>query len=172
VESVSLLGEADFHVLRVAGRKVYGVDSASGRLMVSDDAGRTWVRRMPPAGVFDVVIGPPDPEHVVASTERGVFRSRDAGESWRLLNDELAGLLAWPAEERLYLVTGQGRLLHSADGGDRFEPAGNLARSPVAFTARRDELYVAVADGSVQRSSDGGASWTVRASSMTAWTPA
>ncbi|MDQ4042025.1 MAG: exo-alpha-sialidase, partial [Actinomycetota bacterium] len=36
--NVSLLGEADFHVLRSAGRTVYGVDSATGRLMASRDA--------------------------------------------------------------------------------------------------------------------------------------
>lgn len=41
-EPVSLLGEADFHVLRTAGTRIYGVNSADGELLVSDDGGRNW----------------------------------------------------------------------------------------------------------------------------------
>ena len=38
---VSLLGKADFHVLRAAARQVYGFDSTQARLLVSDDGGRS-----------------------------------------------------------------------------------------------------------------------------------
>ncbi|MBA3381046.1 MAG: exo-alpha-sialidase, partial [Actinobacteria bacterium] len=41
-ESISLLGDADFHVLRAAGERVYGYDASNDRLLVSADAGRTW----------------------------------------------------------------------------------------------------------------------------------
>ena len=40
--SISLLGEADFHVLRSAGDRIYGFDATNVRLMASEDAGRTW----------------------------------------------------------------------------------------------------------------------------------
>jgi hypothetical protein len=41
-EPISLLGEADFHVLRFAGERVYGYDSSNDRLLVSGDRGRSW----------------------------------------------------------------------------------------------------------------------------------
>ncbi|WP_348245882.1 WD40/YVTN/BNR-like repeat-containing protein, partial [Salmonella enterica] len=41
-EPVSLLGEADFHALDADGARVVGYDASGGRLMRSDDGGRTW----------------------------------------------------------------------------------------------------------------------------------
>jgi len=162
-KNISLLGEADFHVLRSAGRTVYGFDGTQGRLMVSTSGGRQWEQRTPPAGMFDLAIDPERPGRVVISTERGIFVSADAGERWRPLRDDIAGLLAWPAPDRLYLVDGQGQVLRSADAGKSFEPTGAVEGQPAAFVSHRDELYVALGDGTVNRSTDGGSNWTVRA---------
>lgn len=38
-DPISLLDEADFHVLRSADERVYGYDSSNDRLLVSGDAG-------------------------------------------------------------------------------------------------------------------------------------
>jgi hypothetical protein len=57
--SVSLLGEVDFHALRVAHDRVYGWSSSSGEFMVSDD-GEEWDRRGT-APIFDFVVDPDDP---------------------------------------------------------------------------------------------------------------
>jgi photosystem II stability/assembly factor-like uncharacterized protein len=162
-ESVSLLGEADFHVLRSDGDRIYGFDGTQGRLMVSSDGGRHWTEQRPPAAMFDLAIDPRDPDHIVASTERGVLASADAGKSWRPLRQDTAGLLAWPAADRLYLVDGQGQVAHSADGGRRWRPDGDIGGQPVAFIADDTALYVALADTTVKRSADGGAHWTLRA---------
>ena len=162
-DNVSLLGEADFHVLRSAGERVYGFDGTQGRLMVSRDGGQAWDEHAPPAGVFDLAIDPKQPDRIVASTEKGVFSSQDAGDKWRPLNTELGGLLAWPAPDALYLVDGQGQVHRSGDGGMQFEPVGQVGGQPVAFTANGSEVYVALADGTVKLSTDGGQTWTVRA---------
>ena len=162
-ESISLLGEADFHVLQSAGERVYGFDGSQGRLLVSSDGGRTWKQAAPPGAVFDLAVDPRAPNRIVASTEAGVFRSADAGKGWRPLADDLAGLLTWPAPDRMYLVDGEGQVHQSGDGGRRFEPTGGIGGPPVAFTSHEDELYAALGDGTVKRSTDGGASWTVRA---------
>jgi hypothetical protein len=82
--------------------------------MVSGDGGRQWTQRTPPAAMFELAIDPDDPDRLVASTEAGVFSSADAGKGWRRLRDDIAGLLAWPADDRLYLVDGQGQVQHSA----------------------------------------------------------
>jgi photosystem II stability/assembly factor-like uncharacterized protein len=162
-ESISLLGEADFHVLQSAGERVYGYDGTQGRLMVSSDGGREWTQRTPPAALFDLAIDPRNPDRIVVATERGIFSSTNAGEAWRPLRDDTAGLLAWPAGDRLYLIDGQGEVQHSSDGGRRWQPTGPLGGQPVAFLAHDAELYAALADSTVKASSDGGATWTVRA---------
>jgi photosystem II stability/assembly factor-like uncharacterized protein len=162
-KNISLLGEADFHVLQSSGERIYGFNGIEGRLMVSTDGGRQWARRTPPAAMFDLAIDPRDPDHIAASTERGIFSSADAGKTWRPRRDDTAGLLAWPAPDRLYLVDGQGQVQRSSDGGRHWESTGSIGGQPVAFMAHESELYVALTDSTVKRSTDGGASWSLRA---------
>ncbi len=154
-KNVSLVGEVDFHVLESAGRQIYGVNSADGALMVSADAGRSWQRRTPPAGVFGLAIDPRSPQRIVASTERGIVRSADAGKGWRPLRSDLAGLLAWAAPDRLYLIGGDGAVQLSPDGGSEWKAVGSIGGEPAAFIAH--------GDGTVKRSADGRRSWTPRA---------
>jgi hypothetical protein len=162
-KNVSLLGEADFHVLRSSGERVYGYDGTQGRLMVSSDGGRQWAQRTPPAAMYDLAIDPRDPDRIVASTERGVFSSTNAGKAWRPRRDDTAGLLAWPATDQLYLVDGQGQVQRSRDGGRQWQPTGSIGGQPAAFIAHGSELYAALTDSTVKRSTDAGATWTVRA---------
>jgi photosystem II stability/assembly factor-like uncharacterized protein len=158
-----LLGEADFHVLQSAGQHVYGINSADGALMVSTDAGQAWQKRTPPADVFSIAIDPRSAARILASTERGLFSSNDAGQSWRLVRDDLAGLLAWPTAQRLYLVDGNGTIQLSGDGGRKWRPTGGVGGQPAAFIAHGADLYAALGDGTVKRSTDSGRTWTLRA---------
>jgi hypothetical protein len=161
--NISLLGEADFHVLHSSGQRIYGYDGIQARLMVSTDGGHRWTQRTPPAALVDLAIDPGDGDRIVASTERGLFSSTNAGQAWRPLRDDTAGLLAWPAPERLYLVDGQGQVHQSADAGQQWQSAGSIGGQPAALIAHESELYAALADSTVKRSTDGGASWKLRA---------
>ncbi len=165
-DSISLLGEADFHVLRSAGERVYGYDSSGDRLMVSEDAGRSWTQVDRPAPLVDLAVDPTDADHLVAAgasdLARGLYESRDGGRSWERIGNSI-GLLAWPARDRLYLLDGSGAVLLSTDGGDGFERRGSLRSQPAAFLGQSaDELYAALHDGTVLRSTDGGGRWEVR----------
>lgn len=165
-KSVSLLGEADFHVLRRAGPRLYGYDASNDRLLVSADGGEKWDELSKPGAIVDLVVSAVDPRHIVVSTvggiEEGLFRSSDAGRTWQKLGDRV-GLLAWPAESALYVVAGNGDVFVSADGGRRLDRRGELGGEPAALAGRHaQELYVAFHDGTVKRSVDGGATWTVR----------
>ena len=162
-KNISLLGEADFHVLESSGSRVYGFDGTQGRLMVSSDGGRSWQQRMPPAGVFGLAIDPANRDRVVVSTERGLFSSTTTGKSWRPVDERLAGLLAWPRPKQLYLVDGQGQVQLSRDGGRVWQVVGDVGGQPAAFIASGTDLYAALGDGSVKSSTDGGRLWTVRA---------
>jgi hypothetical protein len=161
--NISLQGKADFHVLESASERIYGFDGTQGRLMVSADAGRSWDQRTPPAPMFGLAIDPASADRIVAATERGLFASQNAGKSWRPLRNDMAGLLAWPAAGRLFLVDGRGVVQASADAGKRWRQVGNVGGQPSAFIAHDRDLYAALTNGTVKRSADGGHSWSVRA---------
>jgi photosystem II stability/assembly factor-like uncharacterized protein len=157
-DPISLLGEADFHVLRAVGNLVYGYDVTNERLMVSTNSGRSWTERHP-APVIDLAPNPTNPTHVIASTEQGLLVSRDSGERWSQLGDGL-GLLAWPAANALYLVNGVGDVLRSSDRGRRWTRVGQIGGQPAALLAATDQdLYAAVHQGGIVRSRDGGRTW-------------
>ena len=157
-DSVSLLGEADFHVLRAVRGRVYGYDVTNQRLMVSTNSGRSWTERRPPP-VIDLAPNPANPTHVIASTERGLLVSRDSGERWSPLGDGV-GLLAWPDPDALYLVDGVGDVLRSSDRGRRWTRVGQIGGQPAALIATTEqELYAAVHQGGIVRSRDGGRTW-------------
>ena len=161
-DPISLLGEADFHVLRAAGTRIYGVNATDGRLMLSSDGGRTWARRVPPSGLIDLAADPGDADAIVASGEDRLLRSADAGRSWRPLSPR-AGLLAWPSAAQLYLIDGSGLTWASSDQGRRWTKAGEIGGQPAAFVAHGGDLYAALHTNEVKISRDDGRTWALRA---------
>ncbi|MDQ3067818.1 MAG: exo-alpha-sialidase [Actinomycetota bacterium] len=163
-QSVSLLGEADFHVLRSVGGRVYGYDASNDRLLASADEGESWTQLDTPGQIIDVTADPGDPRRLVVTAatnlDQGTYASRDGGKSWDRLNG-MVGLTAWPQPEQLYLVGDQGKVLRSIDGGRTFAARGDIGGQPAALLAAGD-LYVALHDGTIKRSMDGGATWVVR----------
>jgi hypothetical protein len=162
-QPVSLLGEADFHVLRSQGSMVYGFNGLTGALMVSRDGGREWQEHDPPGPMLDLAIHPEEPSRVIAATEQGLVSSSDSGRGWRPLSEGRIGYLAWPEPERLYMVDGAGRVSISGDAGQNWREMGSIDVQPAAFAAAGHELYAALPDGTIKRSGDGGATWSVRA---------
>ena len=159
-QPVSLLGEADFHILRAAGDRVYGVNSADGALMASADGGRTWEQRTPPGPLLDLAIDPRDPDRIVVASERGLAFSSDGGKGWRPLDPQRAGLLAWT--DRLVLVDAAGDVHASSDDGRSFAKVGALGGQPAALASRDGQLIAALHDNTVHVSSDGGRTWKLR----------
>jgi photosystem II stability/assembly factor-like uncharacterized protein len=162
-QPISLGGEADFHVLRAFGDRVYGFDAGNARLLISRDAGRTWTERPSPGELIDLAADPKEPTVLVATTERGSFASANEARTWRRLGPQV-GLLAWPRLGPLYLLAGNGAVFASDDSGREWEPVGHIAGQPAAFlAASARELYAAVHDGTIKRSTDGGRTWSIRA---------
>ena len=159
-ETISLAGEADFHILRSQGERVYGFNGLNAQLMISDDGGESWQTRQPPP-LIDLAIDPDDPDRVVASTERGLALSENGADSWEPIAAEV-GLLAWPSSERLYLIDGSGAVF-AGEAGEELRRVGGIGGQPVAFAPGGERgLYAALADGSVLESRDGGSSWQQR----------
>ena len=162
----SLQGKVDFHVLEASGRRIYGYgsdfDSREPRFLASDDGGRSWRRLDPPEALIALAISPEDPRTLIASGERRVFSSRDGGRSWKHAEAPSAGLLAWNAGG-VFLVAGDGRVWRSPDDGASWRAAAAVGGQPAALdSGRDDELLVALHDGTIKRSTDRGAGWTIR----------
>jgi hypothetical protein len=159
---ISLLGEADFHVLETSGKRIYAFDSSGERLMVSVNGGKTWSGRSPPEPLVSLAIDPEDPRHVIASGEVELHESSNEGRRWRPTRGN-AGLLEWPATRQLYLLGSDGRVRISTGAGRAWRAIGEIGGEPAAFEAEKGrELYSALHNGTIKRSDDGGQSWQVR----------
>ena len=168
-QEVSLMGEVDFHVLEASGRQVYGFGSnyetRRPTFLVSNDGGRRWEERSPPASLVSLAISSDDPGEVVAAVQGGpapdgLYGSTDAGRSWQPLGKQV-GLLASTAAGSLFLTDLDGRVHESGDGRS-WREVGDVGGEPAAFDAAGDDLYAALHDGSIKLSEDGGRTWRVR----------
>jgi hypothetical protein len=155
--TLSLAGQADFHALDAADGTIYGY--SGGRLLVSED-GENWADRGD-MRIADLAADPADPRRVLATTERGLMVSEDAGANFAAVPDApllvLVDITADGAQAAG--VAPDGTVFTSADAGQTWAEVGNLAGAPEAMTVDGNEVYVAV-DGAVLASTDGGATFT------------
>lgn len=155
--SLSLEGEADFHALEARHGLVYGYNA--GSLMVSED-GETWQTRgsLPLA---DFAVSPTDPDTLLATTEQGLARSTDGGRSFSILPQApLLQLVSWTDDSVLIGLAPDGATYVSDDDGQSWQQRASVDGQPEAMTADDRQVYVALAGGTVVRSTDGGASYT------------
>jgi photosystem II stability/assembly factor-like uncharacterized protein len=167
-DSLSLLGEVDFHVLESSGRRVYGYgsdfESRQPRFLTSGDGGRGWRQLEAPEPLISLAISPDDERALIASGETGLYRSADAGRSWSPVDAPAPGLLAWTGDG-VALIDVDGRVWRSPDlAAGRWRPVSEVGGQPAALeSGPDDELLVALHDGVIRRSVDAGRTWTVRA---------
>ncbi len=180
---------------------IRGNTSAGRGAWKSMDAGRTWTFiGLPDAGqIGRIEVHPRDHDLVYVAAlghpfgknpERGIFRSRDGGETWEhvlALNDSTgasdltmdmtnprilyAGM--WRGERKPWaLISGaeEGGVYKTTDGGDTWTklggglPEGMVGKVGVSVSpADPDRVWAIIEaepDGGVYRSDDGGATWT------------
>jgi hypothetical protein len=160
---ISLQGAMDFHVLEADGDRIYGFGSEwetnAERLLVSNDRGETWWRRRAPESLIDLAIAPDDPDTAVAAGRRRLYITRDAAQTWSELS-ALPGLLAWSGRQLIAIdARGAVRAATAAFRGWRIR--GRVGGEPAALAPGRGrQLYVALHDGTIKHSGDGGFSWS------------
>jgi hypothetical protein len=160
-KSRSLMGEADFHVLRMGAKRVYGWSSSTGKLAVTSDL-RRWSDRGS-ISLIDLAIDPEDDQRVIAAVAPSdstieLRMSNDAGASWSRI-DHAPDLirLNW-TDRRVWGVTPNGDVWKNTDGNGDWEQVGSVDGDVEAITAGSDRWYAA-AGGAIQESRDEGASW-------------
>ena len=159
-ESVSALGEADYHLLQARGDHVVAVRAEETDIGISTDGGRSFETVSPPELPVDVAFDPEEPARMLVATAGGTFSSGDGGRSWRSRDPIPSEQLAWAASDAVYRADPGGLIKVSADGGETWKDRGNVGL-PVNELAADEEgtLYASVAGGAIHESTDGGATW-------------
>ena len=158
-EQLSLSGEADFHALEYRHGKVYGLNSMSGQLLVSEDR-KSW-QELASAAIADFAVSPEDADTLVATTEQGLVITTDGGEDFDLIEGApVMVFVSWADDGNLAGVTPDGVVYTSTDPSGDWVERGSVGGRPEALTiASKAEMYAA-ADGTVLRSTDGGDSFS------------
>jgi photosystem II stability/assembly factor-like uncharacterized protein len=156
-EVVSRLGEADLHQIRRLHDRLYAFDAVLGAILISTDEGRTWTERFTPRElILDFVVDPEDPDHILASTEEQIYRTRDGGDGWRPTEQGKAPRLDWPAPDALMRADKDGLFQVSSDGGQTWERRARLDGEPYEVRALdADRAFVALSDGTILETTDG-----------------
>lgn len=158
---VSLLGDADLHIIDVAHGRVWGYDSTGGRLLVTADR-QNWDERSR-IPLLDFAVSPDDAELLVGLDGRSVLRSTDGGRTWQPVEDaEPYALLHW-RDDRLVAVTPAGRVDASTDGGVSWQAVGDAGGTVEALGDDADGRLLAAVHGRGIVRSRNGASWEVLA---------
>jgi hypothetical protein len=159
-ETVSELGDADFHIIQARGDRVVAVRAEEVDIQVSTDGGKAFDARTPPDTPLDVAFDPDDPKRMVVATQQGTFSSSDEGRTWRPRDPVPTDQLAWAKPDALYRTDPGGLVKVSADGGATWKDRGNVGFTVNELAADEEgALYASVPGGEVHRSTDGGATW-------------
>lgn len=163
-------------------RTPYSLESggAGSALWKSTDGGDTWAnithnKGLPEGviGIIGITVSPSNPQNlytIVESEKGGVFRSRDAGETWEKTNEDrslrqrawyYSRIYADPKDEdTVYVLNVQ--FQKSKDGGKTFKSIPVLhGDTHDLWIADNDPRRLILADdGGVSVSMDGGTNWT------------
>jgi len=161
---LSLSGEADFHSLEYRHDRVYGLNSMTGRLLVSTDM-RAW-QELSSEAMADFAVSPTDPEVLVATTEQGLARSGDGGSTFEPVGSApLMIFVGWAEDGTLAGVTPDGVVYTAANPAGAWTERASLGAQPEALTiVSANEIYAA-ASGAVLVSTDGGRTFSPRSNS-------
>jgi hypothetical protein len=160
--ALSRQGQSDFHALTVSNAGVLGFD---GSLVRSTD-GRTWEHLEIPAEPHTLTASP-DGQHVLATTQQGLFRSTDAGSSWSPVEGApLLQVVDWTDDGTGAVgVDPAGTVWSSADAASTWQKGARLGVAPQAVAATSSDgettRVAVVTTEALLKSQDGGRTFTV-----------
>jgi hypothetical protein len=161
--TLSLEGAADFHALQTRHSRVYGYNSQTGQLMVSEDLQNWDTRgRVPMA---DFAVSPESPDVLLATAEQGVVRSADGGRTFAPVpGSPRLVLLDWPAAGTLVGIAPDGTVHVSQDSAATWTAGGRVTGSPAALATNGEEEVFVATESAIYASTDNGKTFTVRQS--------
>ena len=167
----------------MAGKTLIYVGAEADGLYRKEAGDGRWeklAKGMPPAPqVREIVIHPQDPSTVFVGTQRGVYRSRDGGDSFERMN-LTEGRIVWAIQFHphdpnvMFLGTEGAEVFKSVDGGENWEYLSTVANPDavqMAFATRilglgiesgdTSQMYAALEVGGAAHSADGGKTWRI-----------
>lgn len=158
-EALSRQGESDFHAMAVSSEGIVGFD---GTLRLSAE-GRQWAEAEEQLQPVHLAAFPEAPV-VLATTQQGVQRSTDGGDTWQPADGAPVLLVTgFAGPDTAVGVDPEGAVHVSRDAGLTWERTGGQVGQPAAVAADvvGDELHVWVAtEHGVEFSDDGGTSFS------------
>jgi photosystem II stability/assembly factor-like uncharacterized protein len=154
----------------------------------STDGGDNWVSLAendgmpkPPLGIAGISVSGSNPDNlyaIIEAAEGGVFRSTDAGETWKRVNHErklrqrawyYTRIEADPVDEDVVYVMNV-RFHKSKDGGKTFEPIATPHgdNHDLWIDPNDSKRMIEANDGGANISYDGGENWSVQSNQPTA----
>lgn len=156
---VALSGAADFHAMEAKHDRVYGFDSRTGQLMMTEDKTSWEPRAQLP--LADIAVSPEDADEILATTQQGVQRSTDGGKTFAVIDGSpVLYFVDWAAKNRLVGITPDGVVHTSKDGGASWAEGGSVSARPQALLATGEsDVYVAT-ESAILKSTDNGATFS------------
>lgn len=152
-KKLGLQGEVDFHLLESAGADMYGVDSGSGNLLYSNNAGKKWTSRGKNV-VSDIAVNPAKVGSALALRDGKLISTQNSFTKMRNVNSTPAlTSLDWITGS--LLATGGKSLYRSTDSGMSWKKLSDFPED--ASTVTQSAKIIAVVVGnSIYKSTDGG----------------
>jgi len=152
-KKLGLQGEVDFHLLESAGADIYGVDSGSGNLMYSNNAGKKWISRGKNV-VSDIAINPLKGGAALALRDGKLIATQNSFTTMRNVNSTAAFTsLDWITGS--LLATGGKSLYRSTDSGMSWKKLSDFPEDASTVT-QSAKIIAVVAGNSIYKSTDGG----------------
>ena len=152
-KKMGLQGEVDFHLLESAGAEMYGIDSGSGNLLYSKNAGKSWVSRGK-SSFEDIAINPTKIGAALAirngkliTTRNTFIKERESSSSLKLSS------LDWMKNS--LLATSGKSLYKSGDLGKTWKKVSDFPEMTVSVT-QSEKIIAVVMSTSIYKSIDGG----------------
>jgi hypothetical protein len=152
-KQMGLQGEVDFHLLESAGGDMYGVDSGSGNLLYSKNAGKSWVSRG--KNLFsDIAINPAKVGSALAIREGKLISTQKSFTTMRAVDSTLIfSSIDWLGKS--LLATSGKSLYRSGDLGLSWKKVSDFPED-VSTVTQSSKIIAVVSGNSIYKSSDGG----------------
>ena len=150
---MGLQGEVDFHLLESAGKDIYGVDSGSGNLLYSKNAGQSWVSRG--ENLFsDIAINPASVGGALALREGKLISTQKSFTTMRAVDSMLTFTsIDWLGDS--LLATSGKSLYRSGNLGVTWKRVSDFPES-VSTVTQSLKIIAVVSGNSIFKSINGG----------------
>jgi photosystem II stability/assembly factor-like uncharacterized protein len=152
-KKMGLQGKVDFHLLESAGTDMYGVDSGSGNLLYSKNAGKSWVSRGKSA-FEDIAINPTKIGAALALRDGKLISTQKSFTK----NNEVSSPLKFSSLDWIknsLLATSGKSLYRSGDLGRTWKKVSDFPEKALGVT-QSEKIIAVVVSNSIYKSIDGG----------------